>query len=52
VEKMNDRLNEDDRIEADRLKERLGHKGHEVLAGVLFGIAVAFVVCSVWDFWK
>lgn len=41
-----------DRIEARRLEERLGHRRREVLAGVLWGCFVAFVVCAVWDFWK
>lgn len=52
VEKMNDHFDEEDRIEARRLKESLGHKRREVIAGVLFGMLVAFGVCSVWDFWK
>ena len=52
VEKMNDRLDDDDRIEAANLRERLGHKRREVLAGIVFGAAVAFFVCAVWDFWK
>jgi hypothetical protein len=52
VVKMNDRLDEEDRIEAAKLRERLGHKRREVLAGIVFGTLVAFAVCSVWDFWK
>ncbi len=52
VEKLNDGLDEADRLEAERLRERLGHSRREVLAGMLFGIAVAFFVCAVWDFWK
>lgn len=47
-----DRLNAEEKFEASRLRERLGHKRREVLAGVLFGIAVALVVCGFWDFWK
>lgn len=43
---------EEDRIEARRLEERLGHRRREVLAGVLWGMFVAFSVCAVWDFWK
>jgi len=45
-------INEEDRIEAERLKERLGHSGREMLAGVVFGMIVAYVVCAIWDFWK
>lgn len=43
---------ESDRIEAQRLEERLGHRRREVLAGVFWGCLVAFSVCAVWDFWK
>ena len=43
---------EEDRIEARRLEERLGHRRREVLAGVVWGMLVAFAVCAVWDFWK
>ena len=52
VEKMNDHLDDCDRIEAKRLKECLGHKRREVLVGVAFGMAVAYGVCGIWDFWK
>ena len=52
IGKLNDRLDADERIEVAKLKERLGHKRREVLAGTLFGILVAFFVCGVWDFWK
>ena len=52
VAKLNDGLDEADRLEAERLRERLGHSRREVTAGMLFGIAVAFFVCAVWDFWK
>jgi len=52
VDKLNDRLGDEDRLEAAQLKERLGHKRREVLVGALFGIAIAFFVCAVWDFWK
>ncbi len=52
VAKLNDGLDEADRLEAERLRERLGHSRREVIAGMLFGIAVAFFVCAVWDFWK
>ena len=46
------RLNEQERFEAARLRERLGHRRREVLAGIVFGTAVALVVCGFWDFWK
>ena len=52
VVKLNDGLDEADRLEAERLRERLGHSRREVLAGMVFGIAVAFFVCAIWDFWK
>ena len=35
-----------------RLRERLGHSRREVVGGVFFGMAVAYVVCRFWDFWK
>jgi acid phosphatase family membrane protein YuiD len=50
VERMN--LTGEERFEAERLRERLGHNGREVLVGILFGIAVAVTVCGIWDFWK
>ena len=50
VEKLNG--SEDLKIEAAHLQERLGHRRREVVAGVFFGIVVAFFVCLVWDFWK
>ena len=46
------RLNEQGRFEAEHLRERLGHRRREVVAGFFFGIAVALVVCGFWDFWK
>jgi len=52
IGKLNDRLDADERIEVEKLRERLGHRRREVLVGTLFGILVAFVVCAVWDFWK
>lgn len=52
VDKLNDRLEPSERIEVRRLKERLGHKRREVVAGVVFGMFVAYGVCAVWDFWK
>ena len=45
-------LSDEDRLEAEKLEERLGHSLREMIAGVLFGAVVAFVVCAVWDFWK
>lgn len=50
--KLNDGSGESGRIEAPPLKERLGHRRREVLAGVALGVTVAFAVCAVWDFWK
>lgn len=41
-----------DRLEARRLRERLGHRRREVFAGVVWGCFVAAVVCAIWDFWK
>lgn len=51
VSRLND-IDPADSLEARRLEERLGHSCREALAGVLFGGAVAFVVCLAWDFWK
>ena len=51
VEHLNS-VSESDRLEVRRLKERLGHRRREVVAGVLWGCFVAFAVCAVWDFWK
>ena len=45
-------INEEDRLEAAKLEERLGHSCREMLAGVAFGAVVAFAVCAIWDFWK
>ena len=45
-------LSDEDRLEAEKLEERLGHSCREMIAGVLFGGLTAFVVCAVWDFWK
>ena len=50
VERLN--ITGEERFEAERLRERLGHNGREVLVGIFFGIAVAITVCGVWDFWK
>ena len=47
-----ERLNGQERFEAERLRERLGHRRREVVAGIVFGTAVALVVCGFWDFWK
>lgn len=45
-------INDEDRLEARRLEESLGHSCREMLAGVGFGALVAFFVCCIWDFWK
>ncbi len=50
VERMN--LSGEEKFKAERLRERLGHNVFEVVAGVVFGIAVAVAVCGFWDFWK
>lgn len=34
------------------LRERLGHTRREVVAGVFFGMGIAYLVCRIWDFWK
>ena len=47
-----ERLNESAPFEAKKLAESLGHRRREALAGAVFGIAIAVVVCGVWDFWK
>lgn len=46
------KLAENGGFEAPHLEERLGHRRSEVVGGVVFGIAVALVVCGIWDFWK
>ena len=43
---------EEIKIEAEHQQEMLGHSGREVLAGVVYGIVTALVVCRIWDFWK
>ena len=45
-------VNDEDRLEVAKLQERLGHSCREMLAGVVFGAAIAYVVCAIWDFWK
>jgi acid phosphatase family membrane protein YuiD len=52
VEKVNHQLDAKERIEVTRLKESIGHKRREVIAGVLVGISIAYAICGVWDFWK
>lgn len=47
-----DTLGEAERRRAKNLQVRLGHSCREMLCGVLFGAAVAFMVCAIWDFWK
>ena len=46
------RLDAQERFEAERLRERLGHRRREVVAGIVFGALVALAVCGFWDFWK
>ena len=46
------RGSEDLKVEAAHLQERLGHRRREVLVGVAFGMATAYLVCRTWDFWK
>ena len=45
-------VNDEDRLEAAQLQERLGHSFREMMAGVAFGAVIAYVVCAIWDFWK
>lgn len=45
-------VSEELKIEAEHQQEMLGHSGREVLAGVVYGIVTALVVCRIWDFWK
>ena len=40
------------KVEAAHLQEVLGHTGREVVAGVVFGVVTAFLVCRFWDSWK
>lgn len=47
-----DALDDATRNEIDNLQERLGHSVGEMISGVLFGAAIAFIVCYIWDFWK
>ena len=47
-----DRLGGSDKFGIKRMRERLGHTRREVVGGVIFGMAVAYVVCRFWDFWK
>ena len=53
LNRLVEHLNENERrFEAKRLRERLGHRRREALAGVAVGMAVALAVCAFWDFWK
>lgn len=52
LNRLVERLDWDGTLRERPLRERLGHSRREVLAGVLFGMAVAFVTCRFWDFWK
>ena len=45
-------VNDEDRLEAAKLQERLGHSCREMVAGVVFGAVVAYAICAIWDFWK
>ena len=45
-------VSEELKVEAAHQQEMLGHSGREVLAGVVYGIVTALVVCRIWDFWK
>ena len=47
-----DKLGGAEKFGVQRLRERLGHTRREVAGGVFFGMAVAYVVCRFWDFWK
>ena len=47
-----DRMGGPEKFGVKRLRERLGHTYREVIGGVCFGMAVAYVVCRFWDFWK
>ena len=47
-----DQMGGSDKFGIKRLRERLGHTRREVVGGFLFGMAVAYVVCRFWDFWK
>ncbi len=40
-------VNDQERIDAKHLEERLGHSMREMLSGVLFGGAIAFAVCRI-----
>lgn len=52
IVRVNAQLDPSAKIDVRRLKERIGHKRREVTAGVILGMATAFVICYIWDFWK
>ena len=52
LNRLMDHLGGPEKFGVMRLRERLGHTRREVVGGVLFGMAVAYVVCRFWDFWK
>jgi len=52
LNRLVDRLGGPEKFGVRRLRERLGHTRREVVGGVFFGMAVAYVVCRFWDFWK
>ena len=52
LNRIAERLNQDGSFPAPQLRERLGYKRREVVAGIFFGGVVAVLVCHFWDFWK
>ena len=52
LNRLVDRLGGPEKYGIKRLRERLGHTRREVVGGVFFGMAGAYVVCRFWDFWK
>ena len=52
LNRLVDSLGGPEKFGIKRLRERLGHTRREVVGGVFFGMAVAYVVCRFWDFWK
>ena len=52
LNRLMDELGGPEKFGVKRLRERLGHTRREVVGGVFFGMAVAYVVCRFWDFWK
>ena len=52
LNRLMDHLGGPEKFGVKRLRERLGHTRREVVGGVFFGMAVAYVVCRFWEFWK